>query len=102
MSDQPVRYEVTLEVDPSGAELVERYMRQIHIPEILATGCFRQIRFERASPHRFRTCYEAASAADVDRYLSQHAEHFRTDFRANVGELARPSREIWTELQHWP
>lgn len=102
MSGPPVRYEVTLAVDPPQAELVERYMRQTHIPEILATGCFRRIRFERAAPGRFRTCYEAASIADVERYLSQHAEHFRADFRAKVGDAARPSRETWTELQHWP
>lgn len=102
MTGPVVRYEVTLDVDPAQAGMVERYMRERHIPEILATRCFQRIRFERSSPTRFRTCYEAGSAADLERYLSRHAEHFRADFRATVGEAARPSREHWTELQHWP
>ncbi len=102
MSTGPVRYEVTLDVDPAGSDAVEHYFRTTHIPQILATGCFQAIRFERASASRLRTCYEAATAGDLERYLSQHAEHFRADFRAHAGEVARPSREVWTELQHWP
>ena len=55
-----VLYEVTLDVDDALADEVEAHMRQSHIPAILATKCFRRIRFARSSPSRFRTSYEAA------------------------------------------
>ena len=38
---------------------VEEYMRQLHIPEIFGTGCFRRIRFSLASGTRFRATYQA-------------------------------------------
>jgi hypothetical protein len=96
-----VRYEVTLEVAPARAAELEAYMRQRHIPEILATGCFVAIRFERISPTRVRTCYEADSAAQLERYLRDHAGHFRADFRATMGDAAVPSRETWAEVESW-
>jgi hypothetical protein len=54
-------YEVTLEVDPDRVGEMEGYMRTEHIPEILRTGCFSRITFERSDSGRFRTRYEAAS-----------------------------------------
>ena len=35
-----VTYEVTTTVDPRLVEAYERFMRQVHIPDLLATGCF--------------------------------------------------------------
>ncbi|HJU83652.1 MAG TPA: DUF4286 family protein [Holophagaceae bacterium] len=97
-----VAYEVTVSVREDLAEPFERYMRDKHIPEILATGCFTRIRFEQASPTLFRTRYEAASRADLDRYLGGHTAHFRQDFLAHFPEGCAPSREIWDPLQVFP
>jgi hypothetical protein len=96
-----VRYEVTLELRPERVEEIVRYMRETHIPEILATGCFRRIRLERAGESRYRTCYEADTRADLERYLAQHAEHFRADFRERIGDGGVPTRETWEEVQAW-
>ena len=74
-----ISYEVTLDIDPRFAEGVETYMRQKHIPEIFSTGCFQQIHFERASSTRFRSRYQALTQAHLDRYLGDHAQHFRND-----------------------
>ena len=62
-----ISYEVTLDIDPTFAEGVETYMRQKHIPETFSTGCFQHIYFERASPRRFRSRYQALTQADIDR-----------------------------------
>jgi hypothetical protein len=63
-------------------------------PDIVATGCFRRIRFERASSSRFRTRYEAGTEADLERYLHEHAPRLRTDFQAHFpagsSPLAKP------------
>jgi hypothetical protein len=96
-----VFYEVTLQVEPTLAAPVEIYMRNRHIPAILATGCFRRIRFDRASSARFRTCYEAESQADLDRYLRDHAAQFRAEFLADFSVGVRLTRETWTECQAW-
>jgi len=93
-----VRYEVTLDVPAERAEAIERYMRERHIPDILATGCFRSVRLERASETRVRTSYEAATRMDFERYLKEHAERFRTHFWEHVGQGVVPLRELWEEV----
>jgi hypothetical protein len=96
-----ISYEVTLQVEPALAQAVEDHMRKHHIPEIFATGCFRRVRFERASPARFRTRYEADSKADLDRYVQEHAPSFRAEFQAEFPNGVIVTREIWTERESW-
>lgn len=96
-----LHYEVTLEVEPTLAESVEQFMRLQHIPAMLATGCFQRIRFFQASPARFRTSYQAAGQAELDRYLNQHATRMRTEFQAEFPRGVTVTREVWTERQHW-
>jgi hypothetical protein len=94
-------YEVTLQVEPALAVSVERFMREHHIPAIFATGCFRAIRFSQASAGRFRTSYQAATQADLDRYLNEHATRLRTEFQAEFPQGVTLTREIWNERQRW-
>ena len=75
-----ISYEVTLQAQPRLATSVEQFMIESHIPEIFRTGCFREIRFSRASPGRFRTAYQASTQADLDRYVQDHAPRFRAEF----------------------
>ncbi|MGH8644713.1 MAG: DUF4286 family protein [Gammaproteobacteria bacterium] len=82
-------------------EGVEAYMRQKHIPEIFSTGCFQQIHFERASPTRFRSRYQALTQPDLDHYLRDHAQHLRNDFHIHFPQGVVLSREEWSELQSW-
>lgn len=94
-------YEVTLQVEPGLARRVEEYMRGSHIPAIFATGCFRRVRFDRASSARFRTCYQAESRADLERYLQDHAPKYRAEFKKDFPEGVTVTREIWTEEEVW-
>jgi len=96
-----LRYEVTVQVREDLRDRFEAYFTSKHIPEILATGCFVDIRFDRADPGAFRTVYHAASRADLDRYLGQHAAHFRKDFAEHFPDGVTPSRESWTEIRSW-
>ena len=88
-----IAYEVRVEVREDMLEAFEFYMRRKHLREILATGCFQAIRFERAEAFVFRTRYEAASRADLDRYLKDHAAHFRADFMVHCPEGCTVTRE---------
>jgi Domain of unknown function (DUF4286) len=96
-----VSYEVTLEIEPELLPAVIRELREHHIPEILKTGCFSAIRLDRIEDGRLRTRYEAASAADLDRYLHQHTAHFRAEFLARFPTGVRPSREVWQAVAEW-
>jgi len=96
-----ISYEVTLQVEPRLAAEVEEYMRQRHIPEIFATGCFRRIRLSLASPNRFRTSYQADGQADLDRYLREHASRVRADFQTRFPEGVTLTRETWVQREIW-
>ncbi len=97
-----IRYEVRLDADPALAAAIESYMRDHHIAEVLATGCFVGARFERAESGAFRTLYVAATAGDLDRYMADHAARLRADFLARFPDGVTPTRELWNELQEWP
>jgi hypothetical protein len=94
-------YEVTLQVDPSLVGAVEEHMRREHIPEVFASGCFRRIRFDRASPDRFRTSYEAPTESDLQRYLRDYAPRLRADFQERFPDGVTVLRETWTPLESW-
>jgi hypothetical protein len=97
----PVAYEVTLELDPALTDEVLLELRERHIPAILDTGCFRAIRLERIHDARLRTRYEAANAADLERYLAEHTARFRADFAARFPTGVRATREIWHGVAEW-
>lgn len=96
-----IRYEVTLETGADQAPAVAAYMRDVHIPEIFATGCFRIIRLDRASPTRLRTSYVAQRAEDLQHYLREHAPTLRAEFQARFPTGVTVSRETWTEVAVW-
>jgi hypothetical protein len=96
-----IAYEVTATVEDSLVGRFERYMRETHIPEVLATGCFQAAVFARSSPGRYRTSYVARTQADLDRYLERHTAGLRVDFAAHFPEGVSLSREIWGTVQRW-
>jgi hypothetical protein len=96
-----ILYEVTLQINPGLASKVEDYMRRTHIPQIFATGCFRQIRFDRASAGRFRACYQASNQDDLDRYLKEHAPVMRAEFSALFPTGVMITRETWSPQESW-
>jgi hypothetical protein len=95
-----IRYEVTLQCSPSTAPELERWMRNTHIPDILATGCFQSIYFDTVED-RFRTVYQTAASHQLDRYLTEHAERMQADFRQRFPTGVAVSRETWCQLQSW-
>ncbi len=97
-----VRYEVIVTAVPELADRFEQYMRRKHIPEILATGCFAEIAFQRGDGGRFRTSYAAHSRGEVERYLADHTAAFRADFMAHFPAGVTAEREIWTDVEEWP
>jgi Domain of unknown function (DUF4286) len=96
-----IAYEVTADVEERQAAAYERYMRESHIPDVLATGSFQSASFERSSPGRYRMRYLARSQADIDRYLETHAAGLRADATSRFPEGVTLSREIWMTVERW-
>jgi hypothetical protein len=94
-------YEVTAVVEAHFAEAYERYMRQKHIPDVLASGCFQSADFESAAGGRYRMRYEASTEEDLQRYLATHAARLREDATSRFPEGVVPSREVWIAIQRW-
>jgi hypothetical protein len=93
-------YEVSATVDPQEVDAYERYMRETHIPEMFATGCFRRVAFERGDPGHYRVRLDADSQAELDRYLRDHAVSLRAAFTSRFPTGVQLAREVWTDLQH--
>ena len=92
-------YEVTIQLDdPSLASALETYMRDKHLADVFASGCFLDARFERSAPDVYRTRYAVASQEDLDRYLADHAPRLRADFQQHVPSGLRVTRAVWTVI----
>jgi hypothetical protein len=76
-------------------------MRETHIPEVLATGCFQAADLVRSSSGRYRTTYVARTQGDLDRYLETHTAALRADFAAHFPEGVTLSREVWVTVERW-
>lgn len=94
-------YEITAVVRPDLAPAYERYMRDHHIPDVLATGEFTAASFGRSAPGRYRVRYEARDRTSLDRYLADHAPELRADFAKHFPDGVELSREEWEMIEGW-
>jgi Domain of unknown function (DUF4286) len=94
-------YEITTIVRADLIESYEKYMREIHIPDLLATGCFSGAKFTRSGEDRYRIQYEAHDQNALDEYLNKQAARIRADLLKHFSEGIELSRENWEVLQVW-
>ena len=97
-----VTYEITAEVREDLAEAYETFMREQHIPDLLATGCFAGATLSRSSVGRYRIRYEAPDQSALDRYLATEAPRLRAHLAAQFPVGVGLTREVWTVVQSWP
>lgn len=97
-----ISYEVIAEVRDELRTRYEVFMRDRHIPEVLATGLAVGAHFDRAAEGRYRACLEFEDRSALDRYLSTHATRLRADFLAHFPEGVTLEREVWGTLSRWP
>lgn len=97
-----VTLEVTATVRSDLVPAFERYMREQHVPDLLATGAFAGASFSRSSPGRYRVRYEAHSRAALDEYLAEHAPRLRAHLKEQFPEGVEIAREEWVVLESWP
>jgi len=97
----PVVYAVTVRIDqPLAGEWLE-WMRAVHVPDVLATGCFRACSIQREPAEEggriaFVLEYLAPSAESVERYQREHAPALRQLHSARYAGRFEASRVIRT------
>lgn len=96
-----VIYEITVTVRADLIELYEKYMREQHIPDLLATGYFSGAKFTRSEENHYRIQYEAHDQNALDDYLKKEAPRLRDEFLAHFPDGIELSREIWQVVQIW-
>jgi hypothetical protein len=97
-----ITYEVTAEVREDLRSRYELYMRDRHIPDVLATGLFVGASFLRADDGRYQARYVFADREAYDRYIATHSARLRADFSSHFPEGVSLSRDVWTVLAEWP
>ncbi len=76
-------YNVTIKIETGVAAAWMQWMQQIHIPEIIATGCFthavtlRLLDVDDEEGLTYAIQYHTASKADYNRYIDKFAGEMR-------------------------
>jgi Domain of unknown function (DUF4286) len=98
-------YNITTKVHTSIHEAWKDWMKNTHIPEIMATGCFIESQFVRilelddSEGPTFATQFSAQSKADYNRYIEIHAPKLRNNSMAKWGDKIIGFRTLM-ELVH--
>lgn len=99
--EKTVIYEITAIINHELIGEYEKYMRERHIPDLLATGYFRGAKFTRSDDNRYRILYEAHDIESLNKYLEREAARLRADFLAHFPTGIELSREIWHVEKIW-
>lgn len=87
-------YNITIALDAKSEERWKSWMLEVHIPDMLRTGCFRSYRFTQLvgihdpsiapdDKYTFAVSYIANTMADLQYYL----DHYADDMRNTHAEL---------------
>ena len=79
-----ILYNVTISIEPAINDQWVKWMKEIHIPEMMNTDCFEEFRFlelksdiEPNSGITYCTQYWCKSKTDLDNYLNNYADELR-------------------------
>jgi hypothetical protein len=98
-SARMILYNVTVSIDDDAAENWLEWMKEVHIPEVLATGCFVNARIARILAEEqggkaYSVQYYAASMEAFEQYESTHADRLRTDHQLKYGAKTAAFRTL--------
>ena len=83
-------YNVTINVDADVAEEWLRWMKEVHIPDVMATGLFLDNRIMRILAEEegglsYAIQYTCADMATYERYKSEHAPRLQAETQRKYG-----------------
>lgn len=83
----PILYNVTVKIDHAAKDEWLGWMREVHIPEVMATACFRSYQLARLIGHddadgiTYAIQYEAPSRNHLEIYRKDHAQDLQEKHR---------------------
>ena len=94
-----ILYNVTVNVDLDVHEMWLVWMRNTHLPEVMATGHFLDARIcrilsEGDSGVTYAVQYTCASMAEYERYRNEHAERLKAESEKDYGGKALAFRTL--------
>jgi Domain of unknown function (DUF4286) len=92
-------YEITAIVQAELIALYEKYMQDVHIPDLMATGHFSGAVFSRSTSGRYRIQYQAHNQNALTEYLKNEAPRLREEFHSHFPTGVTLTRENWEVLQ---
>jgi hypothetical protein len=88
-----VQYEVTATVRRDLCAAFEKFMIEIHVPDVMATNAFSDARFSKISPGKYRASYSAVSREILDEYLQADSPRLREHMAYHFPDGVEFSRE---------
>lgn len=94
-----ILYNVTVNVDEDAAALWLEWMKDVHIPEVMATGYFINARIakilaEEAGGKAYSVQYYAKTMDDFERYEQHEADRLRRDHQEKFGAKTAAFRTL--------
>ncbi len=102
-----VLYNVTVSIDVNCEQEWRSWMRSVHIPDVMATGCFVQSWFSRLNGSEeeggatYAITYVARSKEDMDRYTEQHAPALQLDHSEKFNGRFAAFRTMLDVIEHY-
>lgn len=86
-----ILYNVTVNIDLAKEREYVEWMKQIHIPEVMETGLFRESKFfkllhEVEEGVNYSTQYFADSLDHIERYQAEHASRLQQKLKDKFGD----------------
>jgi hypothetical protein len=99
-------YNVTVSVEKSVKEDWLKWMQEVHIPEVMATGVFLQSQINRVmvqgdSDNTFAIAYTCASMKDLHQYQVKFAPELQQKHVARYGDKAVAFRTLMEVIQEY-
>lgn len=99
-------YNVTVSLDPSVEQDWVNWMRTVHIPEVMATGCFLESRMSKMNDEEAGACtyamtYVAYSQDHLEDYQKNHAARLQVDHKSKYEGRFAAFRSTLNVIQHF-
>lgn len=99
-------YNVTVSIDPAIEQDWVSWMREVHIPEVMATGCFLESRMSKMNNEEEGVCtyamtYVAYSQAHLDDYQQNHAARLQVGHKSRYEGRFAAFRSTLNVIQHF-
>lgn len=101
-----VLYNVTVSIDPTCEAEWLQWMREVHIPEVMSTGCFLESRLSRVNGEEedgatYAITYVAYSQELLDRYSREFAPALQTAHSSRFAGRFAAFRTTLSVIEHF-